>query len=202
MKLYYRPGTCSMAPHIILYEAGYAFEADKVDKATQRTASGEDFSQVNPKGYVPALRLDNGEVLTEGVVILQYLADQKPETALAPRAGTMERYRLMEWLNYVATEIHKTFSPLFRPTITPELREAQISLLAKRLELVERQLGDKSYLMGETFTIVDAYLLTVLNWCQSLKIDLSPWPKIRDYLTRIDNRPSVQAAKKAEAPAK
>jgi len=202
MKLYYRPGTCSLAAHIILHEAGFTFEIDKLDKTTQRTASGEDFTAINPKGYVPALRLDDGQVLTEGVVILQYLADQKPESGLAPRAGTLERYRLMEWLNFVATEIHKTFSPLFRPNITPQLREGQLSLLARRLDYVERHLADKPYLMGEAFTVVDAYLFTVLNWCHNFDIDLGAWPKIKDYVARVAVRPSVRAAKKAESPTK
>lgn len=202
MKLYFRPGTCSLASHIILHEAGFSFKADKLDKATQQTADGEDFRQVNPKGYVPALRLDSGEVLTEGVVILQYLADQKPDSKLAPRAGTLERYRLMEWLNFVATEIHKTFSPLFRPNISPEMREAQINLLARRLDYVEQSLGAKAYLMGEDFTVADAYLFTVLNWCHNFKIDLGPWPKIQAYMERVAARPSVKAAKKAESPAK
>jgi glutathione S-transferase len=202
MKLYYRPGTCSFAAHIILREAGLPFDLDKLDKTTQRTAGGEDFTAVNPKGYVPALRLDDGQVLTEGVVILQYLADQKPESGLAPRAGTLERYRLMEWLNFVATEIHKTFSPLFRPNITPQLREGQLNLLARRLDYVERHLADKPYLMGESFSVADAYLFTVLNWCHNFDIDLGQWPKIKDYVARIAVRPSVRAAKKAESPAK
>lgn len=199
MKLYYMPGTCSLAPHIILHEAGFSFVADQVDRATLQTAAGEDYNKVNPKGYVPALRLDDGQVLTEGAVILQYLADQKPEYGLAPRLGTWERYRLMEWLNFVSTEIHKTFSPLFRPNITPELREAQVALLARRFDYLEQQLAEKPYLMGETFTVVDAYLFTVLVWCHRLNIDLTRWPKIRDYMARIASRPAVLAAMKAEA---
>jgi len=198
MKLYFVPGTCSLAPHIVLREAGFSFELDRMDPATRRTASGEDYLQVNPKGYVPALRLDNGQVLTEVGVILQYLADQKPETGLAPAAGTLERYRLMEWLSFVSTEIHKTFSPLFNPKITPEMRDDRLNLLGRRLDVLAAGLGTKPFLMGKKFCIADAYLFAVLRWSHRLQVDLGKWPNLRDYLTRVSSLPSVQAAMKAE----
>ena len=158
MKLYFAAGACSMAPHIVLREAAYTFDLESVDLATKRTASGEDYTRINPKGYVPALRLDNGEVLTEAAVILQYLADQKPESGLAPKMGTMERYRLMEWLNFVSSEIHKQFGPLFNPQITAEWKANQLDLLGRRFDYLTERLNGMSYLMGDQFTVVDAYL--------------------------------------------
>lgn len=199
MKLYYMPGACSFAPHMILHEAGFKHEVDKLDRNTRKTASGEDYNTINPKGYVPALRLDDGQILTEAAVVLQYLADQKPESGLAPRLGTMERYRLMEMLHFISTEIHKAFGPLFKPDLAPTVRDNQITQLARRFDYVEQCLRDRTYIMGERFTIADAYLFTVMNWCQHFNIDLARWPKIRDYLARIGERPSVQAARKMEA---
>lgn len=201
MKLYYMPGACSFAPHMILHEAGFKHEVEKLDRNTRKTASGEDYAAINPKGYVPALRLDDGSILTEAAVVLQYLADQKPETNLAPRFGTMERYRLMETLHFISTEIHKAFSPLFKPDISAPLREMQITQLARRFDYVEGRLRQDQYIMGNQFTIADAYLFTVMSWVKPLKVDLQRWPKIVDYLTRIEARPSVQAAKKMEASA-
>lgn len=198
MKLYFVPGTCSMAAHIVLREAGFAFESDRMDPATRRTAGGEDYLKVNPKGYVPALRLDDGQVLTEVGVILQYLADQKPETGLAPRPGTLERYRLMEWLSFVSSEIHKTFSPLFNPAIVPEMKEDRLNLLGRRLDFLATSLDGKPFLLGEKFCVADAYLFTVLNWSHRLRIDLDRWPNLRDYLVRVSSRPAVQAAMKTE----
>ena len=198
MKLYFSPGACSMAPHIVLLEARFDFESDKVDLATRRTAGGEDYTKVSPKGYVPALRLDNGHFLTEVAVILQYLADQKPEPGLAPRAGSMERYRLMEWLNFISSEIHKTLGPLFWPNITTEAREAQLNLLGRRLDYLEHALEGKPFLMGDKFTVADAYLFTVLNWRHRLKFELGKWPEITDYMNRIATRPAVQEAMRAE----
>ena len=198
MKLYYYPGACSMAPHIVLHEAGYTFDLEKVDLANKRTASGEDYSKVNPKGYVPAIRLDDGEVLTEVAVILQYLADQKPQSGLAPKAGTMERYRLIEWLNFVATEIHKTLGALFNPNITPEWKENQITLFGKRCDVLTRNLGGKQYLMGDKFSLADAYLFTILNWSNFLNVDMSKWPELKDYMARVAARPAVKEAMKAE----
>jgi len=198
MKLYFVPGACSLAPHIVLHEAGFTFELDKMDPATRRTASGEDYLRVNPKGYVPALRLDNGQVLTEVGVILQYLADQKPETGLAPAAGTLERYRLMEWLSFVSSELHKTFGPLFNPKATPEMREDRLNLLGRRLDVLAASLGSKPFLMGEKFSVADAYLFTVLNWSHRLQVDLGKWPTLQNYLNRVSSRSSVQAAMTAE----
>lgn len=198
MKLYYYPGACSLAAHIVLREAGYDFELDQVDLAAKTTASGEDYRQVNAKGYVPALRLDNGQVLTEDAVILQYLADLKPEAGLAPRAGGLECYRQLEWLTFIATELHKTLGALFNPRITSETKDMQVALFGRRAAWLSRQLGEGPFLMGETFSIADAYLFTVLNWCGMLQIDLSPWPNLQDYLARIAARPAVQAAMQAE----
>ena len=197
MKLYYYPGACSMAPHIVLREAGYTFDLEKVDFANHRTASGEDYSKINPKGYVPTIKLDDGQVLTEASVILQYLADKKPESGLAPKAGTMERYRLMEWLNFVATEIHKTLGALFNPKITPEWKENQIALFGRRCDILTRNLGGK-HLMGDKFTVADAYLFTVLNWSNFLNVDMSKWPALKDYMARVAARPAVKEAMKAE----
>lgn len=202
MKLYFMPGACSFAPHIILHEAGLKHEVDKLDRTTRKTVGGEDYNDVNPKGYVPALRLDDGQVLTEAAVILQYLADQKPESGLAPPAGTLARYRLMEWLHFISTEIHKVFSPLFKADITPAAREAQVAQLARRFDYVEQRLREKSFLMGDDFTVADAYLFTVASWSTPLNIDLQRWPKIVEYLARIGARPAVQAARKMEAAAK
>jgi glutathione S-transferase len=198
MKLYYVPGVCSLASHIALREAGADFTLDKMDRDTRRTESGENYLEVNPKGSVPALRLDNGEVLTEGAVILQYIADQKPQSDLAPVAGSMERYRLAEWLNYVATEVHKQYSPLFNPKLPPEWRENQLGLLSKRFDYLSQQLTGRDYLMGDRFTVVDAYLYTVLRWSARVKIELGNWPVLMDYLVRLTARPAVQAALRAE----
>ena len=198
MKLYFYPGACSMAPHIILREAGYSFELDKVDLARKQTAGGEDYNQVNPKGYVPALRLDDGQVLTEAAVILQYLADRRPESGLAPKAGTLERYRLMEWLNFIAAEIHKTLGALFNPKITPEWKDDRISLFGRRCDILVRALDGKPYLMGEKFSVADAYLFTILGWTNLFKLDMSKWPALQSYADRIAARPTVQEAMKAE----
>jgi len=198
MKLYYVPGVCSLASHIALREAGLDFELDKMDRETRRTASGENYLEANLKGSVPALRLDNGEVLTEGAVILQYIADQSPSSGLAPAAGSMERYRLMEWLNYIATEVHKQYSPLFNPKLPPEWRENQLGVLAKRFDYLTQRLTGRPYLIGERFTVVDAYLFVVLRWSARLKIDLGPWPVLTDYLARLAARPAAIAALRAE----
>jgi glutathione S-transferase len=197
MKLYYAPGACSLAPHIILREAGYEFVLEKVDLGKKTTAGGEDFAKINPKGYVPALKLDDGQVLTEGIAIDQYLADQKQASGLAPKAGTLERYRLIEWLAFISTEIHKQFGPLWKPDTPEATRQAQKDLLAKRFDYVAAQLTGKQYLMGD-FTVADAYLFTVLNWTGMLKIDMSKWPVLETYMTRVASRPQVQAALKAE----
>jgi len=197
MKLYYAPGACSMAPHIVLREAGLKFEIEKVDLAAKKTESGEDYLAINPKGYVPALKLDDGTVLTEVSVVCQYVADLRPRRALAPKPKTPERYKLMEWLNFTATEIHKGLSDFYNPKITPEWKEAKLERLAKRLDYLDRALGANQYLMGE-FSIADAYLFTVLNWTGRLQVDLSKWPNIQAFKARIAERPAVKKAMKAE----
>jgi len=198
MKLYYSPGACSMAPHIVAREAGYQFDLEKVDIPSKKTAGGEDFWQINPKGYVPALKLDNGQVLTEVGVIIQYLADQKPESGLAPKAGTMERYHLMEAVNFAATEIHKQIGALFNPKMTPEMKEVQLGVIERRFNALEKALEGKQYVMGEKFSVADAYLFTVLNWTGMHKIDLGTWPNIKGFMARVAARPKVQETLKAE----
>ena len=200
MKLYYSPSACSMAPHIVAREAGLKLDLVKVDIPNKKTEGGDDYWKVNFKGYVPTLQLDDGQTLTEAGVICQYLADQKPESGLAPKAGTMERYRLMEWINFVAAEMHKQFGALFNPKYTPEMREVQLGVIGRRLKPLEEKLADKrQYLMGgDKFSAADAYAFTVLNWNKGLKIDLSPWPNIKAYYERVGQRPKIQETMKAE----
>jgi glutathione S-transferase len=198
MKLYYFPGACALSPHIVLLEAGLPYTLVKIDSKTKKTESGEDFLTVNSKGAVPTLQLDDGRVLTEGPAIVQYLADQKPESGLAPRAGTFERYQLMEMLNYITSEVHKSFSPLFNPAGSAELKEIFMANLAKKFDWLSGFLGKKTYLMGNAFTVADAYLFTVLNWTGFLKIDLGKWPVLAEYKSRIGHRPKVQQAMKEE----
>ncbi len=197
MKLYYAPGACSLSPHIVLREAGVPFTLGKVDYQTKLTESGENFLEVNPKGYVPALRLDDGSVLTEGVAIIQYIADQKPESDLAPPCGSMERYRLYEWLNYISTELHKTFSPLFG-TPVDELKKKTIEKLQKRMAFVETTFAKQPYLMGDAFTIADAYCFTVVRWSGKRDVSLAAFPHLVEYMERIAVRPAVSAALSAE----
>jgi glutathione S-transferase len=198
MKLFYTPGACSLSPHIVLHEAGLPFEAEKVDLKSKKTESGADFNAVNPKGAVPALQLENGEVLTEGVAIVQYLADRKPETGLAPQNGTLPRYRLQEWLNFVSTELHKGFSPLFNPGLPDDMKEITKQGLTKKLAHLEGHLAKHPYLMGEGFTVADAYAFTILSWAKMFAIDLSPYPNVVAFMGRVAERPSAQAAMKAE----
>jgi glutathione S-transferase len=198
MKLYYTPGACSMAVNITLHESGQKFDLVKVDLSQHKTEGGEDYYTINPKGYVPALRLDNGEVLTEDAVLLQYVADQKPEAGLAPKAGTMERYRLLEWLNFISSEMHKTLGALFNPKITPEWKEDRIALFGRRCDYLVKTLGNRPYLMGDKFTIADAYLFTILGWADYFKLDMGKWPGLKQYAARVAARPAVQAAMKAE----
>ena len=202
MKLYYFRGACSLSPHIALLEAGLPFTLVKVDSKTKKTESGADFLAVNSKGAVPTLELDDGRVLTEGPAIVQYIADLKPESGLAPRAGTFERYQLMEILNYITSEVHKSFSPLFNPESSADTKAAFVANLGKKFDWLSGFLGKKPYLMGDTFTVADGYLFTVLNWTTHVKIDLSKWPVLADYRSRIAQRPKVQEAMRAEAPAK
>ena len=198
MKLYYSPGACSMAPHIVLREAGYKFDLEKVDIPNKKTAGGDDFWKVNPKGYVPALKLDDGQVLTEVGVVCQYLADQKPESGLAPKLGTMERYRLMETLNFAASEIHKQIGALFNPKMTPDMKEVQLGVIERRFNALEKSLEGKQFSMGDKFSVADAYLFTVLNWSGMHKIDLAKWPNIKAFMGRVAARPAVQETLKAE----
>lgn len=198
MKLYYAPGACSLASHIALHETGLPFEIEKVDLATKKTALGDDFMQINPKGYVPTIELDDGSILTEGGAVLQYIADQQPDSGLAPRAGTMERYRLQEWLTFIGTEIHKMFSPIFNKAATEEVKANARNLISKRLGYVETQLANKPYLMGDKFSVADAYLFTVVRWSNFAGLDLSPFPRLNEYMARVAARPKVQAAMRAE----
>jgi len=198
MKLYFSPGACSMASHIALREAGVAFDLVKVDLRTKKTADGEDFGQINTKGYVPALQFDSGEVLTEGPAVLQYIADLKPQSKLAPPAGTMERYRLQEWLGFINSEIHKGFSTLFDPTLSEEVKTAARNRLSTRYAWVEQALGSKPFLLGESFSVADAYLFTVSRWAKMHGIDISQWPTLQGWVDRIAARQSVKDTLAAE----
>jgi glutathione S-transferase len=198
MKLYYSPGACSLAPHIVLCEIGATFDSEKVDLQNKKTASGGDYLAVNPKGSVPALALDGGHVLTEVAAILQYLADQKPAAGLAPPAGSFERYRLIELLNYVATEIHKGFSPLFNPKATPEWKAAAIATLSTRFAWLSKYLTGRTFLIDDTFSVADAYLFTVLSWSGHVGIDLGKWPVLSAYQARVGHRPKVEQALREE----
>src|SRR5262245_52560747 len=198
MKLYFAPGACSMAPHIVAREAGHRVDLVKVDIPNKKTETGEDYWRINPKGYVPAVQLDDGQVLTEVQVICQYLADQKPESRLAPKLGTMERYRLMEWLNFTSAEVHKQIGALFNPKLTPEMKEVQLAVIEKRLNPLDTMLEGKQYVMGDQFTAADAYLFTVLNWTNVHKINVDKWPRIKDFIARVRARPKVQETMRAE----
>ena len=200
MKLYFSPAACSFSPHVALREAGLDFELVKVDLKTGKiVANGSDFSRVNPKGYVPVLELDDGSVLTEGPAIVQYIADLKPASGLAPQAGTFERYRLQEWLGFINSEIHKGFSPLFNPATPDDYKTTIRANLAKRLAFVAGYLEQNDFLLGKQFSVADGYLYTVLNWGQWTGIDLSRWPSLVAFQERIGARESVQAARAAEA---
>jgi len=198
MKLYYFSGACSLASNISLREAGLAFELVKVDRRTKKTADGLDFNEVNPKGYVPALRLDNGEVLTENVAVLQYIADRNPAAQLAPAAGSLERYRLMEWLGFINSEVHKNFSPLFRDDAHEEVKQYARRALGVRLDYLDRSIGNRTFLTGEPFTVADAYLFTVLGWGRYVNVDLGQWPQLQRYVERVGARPHFIEALKSE----
>jgi len=198
MKLYFSPGACSLSPHIALREAGLDFELEQVDLRAKQTKSGGDFRGVNPKGMVPTLLLDSGDVLTEGPAIVQYIADQKLDSGLTPAPGTIERYHLMEWLNFVTSELHKNFTPLFKPTTPDAYKDIARATLAERYAFLNEKLAGKSYLMGERFTVADCYAFTVTNWTSIQKIDLAPWPNVAAYMERVRARPKVQEAMKAE----
>jgi glutathione S-transferase len=198
MKLYYSTGTCSLSPHIVAREAGLPLTLVRVDTKSKKTANDDDYWAVNGKGYVPTLELDDGSRLTEGPAIVQYLADRVPQKQLAPAHGTMERYRLQEWLNFITSEIHKQFSPLFDPSMPDEAKAKFRDKLAGRFDWIVKQLGDRPYLMGSTFSVADAYLFTVLNWSKWTGIDMSRWPVLQEYVARIAARPEVQTAMKEE----
>lgn len=198
MKLYYSPGACSLSPHIVASEAGLAVDLEKVDLAEHKTESGQDYNTVNPKGYVPALRLDDGTVLTEGPAIVQYLADQKPGSGLIPAAGTIDRYRVQEWLNFIGTELHKNFSPLFNKASSDDVKHTAKTNINKRLAYLNDQLASRQYLMGGNFTVADAYAFTIVNWTNFVGIDLKPYPNLGAYMGRVAARPKVHEALKAE----
>ncbi len=198
MKLYFAPGACSLSPHIVLEEAGIAAETEQVNNQEKKTKSGTDYWTINPKGQVPALQLDSGEMLTEGPVIVQYLADQKPASGLVPPAGSIERYRVQEWLNFITSELHKSFGPIFRPTTPDAFKTISKENLGKRFDWLDKQLDGRQYLMGDKFTVADAYLFTVLRWSGRVQIDLGKWPNLKAYADRVAARPKVQAAMKAE----
>lgn len=198
MKLYFSPGACSLSPHIVLREAGLAFETEQVSLSKKTTAGGQDYKSINPKGSVPALQLADGQVLTEGPAIVQYLADLAPDKQLAPAAGSMARYRLTEWLNFISTELHKGFSPLFNPAMSEQGKQMARDALPARFEIVARQLESSDYLLGAQFTVADAYLFTVLNWAGFVQLDLGRWPALAAYQARIAARPAVRAAMLAE----
>lgn len=197
MKLFYLPGACSLAPHIVLCETATPVTVVKVDRATKQTENGENYLDINPKGYVPALQLDDGQVLTEAQVVLQYLGDQHPDSGLAPAPGSPARYKLQEWLSFVSSELHKSMGSFFNPKQTPEWREVMAGLLKQRLDWLSTQVSGREFLM-DTFTVADAYLFTVLNWAGKAKFDLSPWPVLVDYHKRLSERPSVVQAMKEE----
>ncbi|MBA2413679.1 MAG: glutathione transferase GstA [Burkholderiaceae bacterium] len=198
MKLYFAPGACSLSPHIVLRESGVTFTPVKVNLKAHQIDGGGDFYAVNPKGYVPVLELDDGTRLTEGPAIVQYIADQAPAAKLAPANGTIARYQLQEWLNFITAELHKQFSPLFDASTPDEAKTKQRDKIAGRLDWVVQQLGDKEYLTGSNFSVADAYLFTVLNWTKSTGIDMTRWPVLQTYMKRVAARPHVQEALKAE----
>lgn len=198
MKLYFAPGACSLSPHIVLHETALPHESIKVDLKSKTTSSGEDYLKINPRGQVPALVLNDGTVLSEGPVIVQYLADQKPDAALAPAPGSAERYRLQEWLNYLTSEVHKSFSPLFRPDTPAEYKDIAKNALHKQFSYLDDQLAARPYLMGESFSVADAYLFTLSNWAKFVDVDLSPYGNLLSYRKRVGERPTVQAAMRHE----
>ena len=198
MRLYSMPGACSLAANIALREAAIPFELVKVSHHTHKTADGVDFSRINSKGYVPALALDSGELLTENAALLQYIADLSPAARLAPPAGTLERYRLSEWLAYINSEVHKSFSPMFAPNASDDMKQYARANLTKRLGWLAQQLGSQPYLLGEQFTVADAYLFVTLSWSALVGFDLSPWLNLQAFQERVAARPSVIEAMTAE----
>ena len=198
MKLFFSPGACSLASHITLREAGLPFDLKRTDTKTKKLEDGGDYFAVNSKGSVPALRLDDGQVLTEGPAILQYVADQKPDSKLVPKAGTIERYRVLEWLNFITSELHKTFGPFFKPTTPEAYKQISRETLEKRLDWLDKELAGKQFLTDNHFTVADAYLFTVLRWGPNVGIDVAKWPNVKAYMDRVGARKAVQEALKAE----
>jgi glutathione S-transferase len=198
MKLYYSPGACSLSPHIVLREAGLPFTLEKTDIKKKKTADGGDYYQINSKGAVPALQLDDGRVLTEGPAVVQYIADSAPDAGLAPRWGTFERYQLMEMLNYIGTELHAGFHPLFAPGASSEVKAAAVEGLGKKFDWLSKRIPGGKYVLGDTFTVADAYLFAVLRWTEFAKIDRGKWPALAAYFELVRRRPKVQETLKAE----
>ncbi len=198
MKLYYSTGACSLAPRIVLEELGLPYQSERVDLRNRKTESGKDFRTINAKEVVPALELDNKEVLSECAVILQYLAEQNPSKNLFPKHGTFERYRGQEWLNFIATDLHRNFGVFFRPDTTEEMKTKFRHTVTSKLEHISAHVNGKTFLMGAQFTVADAYLFTILRWSENIGLDLTKWPKIMGYYETIYNRPSVQNALKHE----
>jgi glutathione S-transferase len=198
MKLYYSPGACSLSPHIVAREAGIPTELKKTSTKDKTIEGGGDYWKVNGKGYVPALELDDGQILTEGPAIVQYLADLKPEAGLAPKAGTFERARLQEWLNFLTAEVHKSFSPLFKPNTPDAYKPIVKENLATRFDWLDKQLAGKDYLLGKSFSVADAYLFVLLGWTKPTQIDLARWPNLAAFHARVAARPKVKEALKAE----
>lgn len=198
MKLYYLTAACSLASNISLREAGLKFELVKVDRHTKMTSDGADYREINPKGYVPALRLDDGAILTENDAILQYIADRNPAAKLAPPAGSLERYRLIEWLSFISTELHKSFTPLFRAEAPDAAKEYARKVLHGRLDYLEKAFGTRTFLLGEQFTVADAYLYVVLGWGAHVAVDLGRWPQLKRFHERVGTRPHVAEALRSE----
>ena len=198
MKLYYSPGACSLTPHIVAREAGLSLDLEKVDLANRTTASGRSYLEVNPKGYVPALQVQDGTVMTEVSALIQYLADQAPQAGLIPAAGTPERYKVLEWIGFIATEIHKGFGPLWNPTTPDAVKQATKERLFQRFAYVDQQLDGRSYLTGERFTVADAYLFVVVNWTNFHGLSLGDYPNLAAFMERVAARPKVQEALQAE----
>lgn len=205
MKLFYSPGACSLAPHIVMAELNMAYEIESVDLRKKLTASGADFKAINPKGSVPALRLESGDIMTEGGILIQYLADQKPESNLFPKFGTMERYRTMEMINFISTDLHKNFTPLWITPMIAKSTDAQNEItafykmvLTSKFEIVADKLGSNDYIMGKDFTVADAYLFTVMSWAKMKEVDYSKHTNLVNYMARVASRPAVQKAMKEE----
>ncbi|WP_341678756.1 glutathione transferase GstA [Niveibacterium sp. SC-1] len=199
MKLFFAPGTCSFAPHVVLREAGIDAELVRVNLKTRQTADGRDYLAINPKGYVPAIELDDGSVLTEGPAIVQYLGDRNPASGIVPAAGSPARYRLQEWLGFINSELHKSYSTLFHPELPEASHESARANIARRLAVIEPVLARQPWLLGEQFSAADAYLYTVVNWSQWTRVSLSDWPALQAFVARVAARPAVQAAQQVEA---